>query len=58
MRRRATHNARVVNGEIVYTGETVVVGDTGESVDQPLFGDTVRYELLCRAHYRAGELGD
>jgi len=54
---RATHNARVVNGEVVYTGETVVVGNTGESADQPLFGDMVRYELLCRAHYRAGELG-
>jgi thymidine kinase len=54
---RATHNARVVNGEITYEGETVVVGDTGESEEQPLFGDTVRYELLCRAHYRAGELG-
>jgi thymidine kinase len=54
---RATHNARVVNGEITYEGETVVVGDTGESDEQPLFGDTVRYELLCRAHYRAGELG-
>lgn len=54
---RATHNARVVNGEVVYTGETVVVGDTGGSADQPLFGDVVRYELLCRAHYRAGELG-
>ena len=25
---RATHNARVVNGEITYEGETVVVGDT------------------------------
>ncbi len=54
---RATHNARVVNGEIVFEGETVVVGDTGESPDQPLFGDVVRYELLCRAHFRAGELG-
>lgn len=54
---RATHNARVVNGEIVYEGETVVVGDTGNSADQPLFGDVVRYELLCRTHYRAGELG-
>lgn len=55
---RATHNARVVNGEIVYTGETVVVGNTGESSEQPLFGDMVRYELLCRSHYRAGELGN
>lgn len=54
---RATHNARVVNGEIVYEGETVVVGDTGEQADQPLFGDVVRYELLCRRHYRDGELG-
>ena len=54
---RATHNARVVNGAVVYTGETVVVGNTGESGEQPLFGDMVRYELLCRAHYRAGELG-
>ena len=25
---RATHNARLVNGEIVYQGEVVVVGDT------------------------------
>jgi len=55
---RATHNARVVNGQVVYTGETVVVGDTEDSTDQPLFGDVVRYELLCRAHYRAGELGN
>ncbi len=27
---RATHNARLVNGKIVYEGETVVVGDTEE----------------------------
>jgi thymidine kinase len=53
---RATHNARVVNGVIVYEGETVVVGDTNEQ-HQPLFGDTVRYELLCRAHFHAGDLG-
>lgn len=55
---RATHNARVVNGEIVYTGETVVVGDTGDHAEQPLFGDVVRYELLCRAHYRSADLGE
>jgi thymidine kinase len=54
---RATHNARVVNGDVTYEGETVVVGDTGESSEQPLFGDVVRYELLCRAHYRSGDLG-
>lgn len=53
---RATHNARVVNGVVVYEGDTVVVGDTATSA-QPLFGDSVRYELLCRNHFRRGELG-
>jgi thymidine kinase len=54
---RATHNARLVNGRIVFEGETVVVGDTDDA-EQPLFGDVVRYELLCRRHYRMGLLGD
>ena len=54
---RATHNARVVNGDVVYEGDTVMVGDTGAGGEQPLFGDVVRYELLCRLHYRQGELG-
>lgn len=53
---RATHNARVVNGALVYEGETVVVGDTSEA-PQPMFGDVVRYELLCRRHYVRGEMG-
>lgn len=53
---RATHNARVVNGVVVYEGETVVVGDTGDA-PEPMFGDVVRYELLCRRHYLAGEMG-
>jgi thymidine kinase len=55
---RATHNARVVNGDVTYEGETVVVGDTGDSGAQPLFGDVVRYELLCRLHYGKGDLGE
>lgn len=55
---RATHNARIVNGTITYEGETVVVGDTAVADgEQPLFGDVVRYELLCRRHYTRGELG-
>jgi len=54
---RATHNARVVNGVLVYEGETVMVGDTADKSVQRLFGDTVRYELLCRRHYRDGHLG-
>ncbi len=54
---RATHNARVVNGVIVHEGETVVVGDTDDNQPQPLFGDVVHYELLCRRHYRSGDVG-
>jgi thymidine kinase len=54
---RATHNARVVNDFVVYEGETVVVGDTADPSAQKMFGDTVRYELLCRRHYNIGELG-
>ncbi|MEP1123016.1 MAG: thymidine kinase [Ilumatobacter sp.] len=53
---RATHNGRVVNGIVVYEGDTVMVGDTDEH-DQPLFGDSIRYELLCRSHFRSGDLG-
>ena len=54
---RATHNARVVNDVVVYEGETVVVGDTVDPGAQKMFGDTVRYELLCRRHYKVGDLG-
>jgi thymidine kinase len=54
---RATHNARVVNGKVVWEGEQVVVGDTEVEPEQPLFGDVVRYELMCRRHWRSGELG-
>ena len=53
---RATHNARVVNGDVVYEGDTVMVGDTNPN-ESPLFGDTVRYELLCRAHFLRADLG-
>jgi thymidine kinase len=52
---RATHNARLVNGRIVYEGDVVVVGDTEAGPqDTSLFGDVVTYELLCRRHYRSG----
>ena len=54
---RATHNARVVNDLVVYEGETVVVGDTLEPGAMKIFGDIVRYELLCRRHYNLGDLG-
>ena len=51
---RATNNARLVNGRMVREGETVVVGDTAQHADVPLFGDVVTYELLCRRHFRTG----
>jgi thymidine kinase len=52
---RATHNARLVNGVVVYEGDVVVVGDTEAGPqDTHLFGDVVTYELMCRRHYRVG----
>jgi hypothetical protein len=33
-----------------------MVGDTSTTRKEPLFGDVVRYELLCRYHYRRGQL--
>jgi thymidine kinase len=53
---RATNNARLVNDQVVFEGETVMVGDTSTTRKEPLFGDVVRYELLCRYHYRRGQL--
>jgi thymidine kinase len=49
--RRATHNARTVDGTMVLTGEQVVVADiTGRG----LASGSVGYETLCRRHYMAG----
>jgi thymidine kinase len=44
--RRATHNARVVDGLMVVEGEQVVVGDT-----KPGQAGLVEYEVLCRRHF-------
>lgn len=44
--RKATHNARLINGEMVTEGEQVVVGDT--SPQSPF---SVTYEVLCRNHH-------
>ncbi len=45
---RATHNARTVDGEMVFEGDQMVVGDTERS------SDAVAYEVLCRRHHRRG----
>lgn len=51
--RRATHNARLVDGKQVYEGDVVVVGDTNHGAE----GFEVSYELLCRRHWNQGRLG-
>jgi len=49
---RATHNARLVNGEQVYAGALKVVGDADHH--EPDEDIEVAYELMCRRHWHAG----
>jgi thymidine kinase len=49
--KRATHNARTENGEMVTEGEVIVVGDV-EEVGAP--APEIGYEVLCRQHHRRG----
>jgi thymidine kinase len=47
--KRATHNARTENGEMVTEGDVIVVGDVETAGgSQPDVG----YEVLCRQHHR------
>ena len=41
---RATHNARVLNNQMITEGEQVVVGDVSSK-------DSIGYEVLCRRHH-------
>jgi thymidine kinase len=53
-------NARVVDGVMVHSGETVVVADTAPAElpgGDPVHAPAVRYQVLCRRHYVRGELG-
>lgn len=49
--KRATHNARTENGEMVTEGDVIVVGDV-EEVDGHAEVLEVGYEVLCRQHHR------
>ena len=49
--KRATHNARTENGEMVTEGEVIVVGDV-ESAGSDEPAPEVGYEVLCRQHHR------
>ncbi|MFC4590361.1 thymidine kinase [Sphaerisporangium corydalis] len=46
--REGRMNARVVDGVMARTGEQVVIGDTD--------GSQVHYRVLCRRHYRTGDI--
>lgn len=52
-------NARIVGGAVAREGEQVVIGDTdaAEEAPSPATLDDVRYQVLCRRHYRTGDLG-
>jgi thymidine kinase len=43
-------NARIVDGVVARSGAQVVIGDTNHNGE-------VRYQVLCRRHHRAGDLG-
>jgi len=48
--RPGQQNGRVVDGRVAREGDTVLVADTAADAH-------VRYQVLCRAHYRSGDLG-
>lgn len=50
--RPGSKNARIVDGEVVREGDTVVVADTDASA-----AAAVHYQVLCRVHHRRGDLG-
>ncbi|HEU5483950.1 MAG TPA: thymidine kinase [Microlunatus sp.] len=53
--KRATHNARTVDGRMVTEGAQVVVGDTVPGSTEPFSAEpVVAYEVLCRDHHRRG----
>ena len=48
-------NARIENGDVARTGGQVAVGDTADDVQGS--GSGVTYRVLCRRHWRDGDLG-
>ena len=49
--RRATQNARTVNGIMVVEGEQVMVGDVAPTANTSEPAGVIGYETLCRRHY-------
>ena len=50
-------NARVVDGQMVREGETVVVADTAPTPAPDDRDADVHYQVLCRRHHVQGQLG-
>lgn len=50
--KRATHNARVEDGQMVTEGDVIAVGDIQRETDGPEPSRMVSYEVLCRAHHQ------
>ncbi|NIH80468.1 thymidine kinase [Amycolatopsis viridis] len=57
-------NARVADGEVLREGDTVAVADTFSGVVEKknsppseTESTTIRYQVLCRRHFRLGDLG-
>jgi thymidine kinase len=50
--KRATHNARTENGEMVTEGDVIVVGDVEDALHDIEHHPEVAYEVLCRQHHR------
>jgi thymidine kinase len=57
-------NARIVDGRVAREGEQVVIGDTDLAPGNTATGTAIRssvhdvhYQVLCRRHHRAGDLG-
>ncbi|WP_460399183.1 thymidine kinase [Actinophytocola sediminis] len=56
----ARFNARVWDGDVVRAGDTVLVADTDDTerdLHSAAASTTVRYQVLCRRHFRLGDLG-
>jgi thymidine kinase len=56
--RTARFNGRVVGGRLARQGPTILVADTGSKPESGGESSTgrARYQVLCRRHYRSGEL--
>lgn len=53
--RPGNFNGRILGSSLLREGDTVLVADTAQSGGAE--GDALRYQVLCRRHYRAGDLG-